>query len=113
MRLDWERQDDVAQRLYADNEKVAAGANITNNKLDAIHTLVNSNLTHEIRGKRDLAKINLLLLKEILELKKKSGIKPSGEAIDAIKIATAALAELEIILAERGGHGDARQNDGG
>lgn len=113
MHLDWERQDIVALRLYADNAKVAVAGQATNDKLDTIHTLVNSNLTQEIRGKRDLAKINLLLLKEVMELKHKAGVKPSGEAVDAIRVASAGLAELEIILAERAGHGDARENSGG
>jgi hypothetical protein len=102
MHLDWERQDVVAQRLYADNAKVAQVAAETSGKLDVIHGLVNSNLTQEMKGKRDLAVVNLALLKEVVELKKRTGITPTDASLRAIDMTTAMVAELNAILTARG-----------
>jgi hypothetical protein len=84
------QQEVVATRLETSNMETAATAEaaaaITNGKLDDIHVLVNSQMLEQIVAQHDTEVSNLTLMKEIIELKKASGIEPS-EATEAALIA--------------------------
>jgi len=116
---DWARQDEVADRLKvaqdattAATQRVAAAQvittervaevavavrdanSITDGKLDQIHTLVNSNLTSAKEDQLDEAKIVLVSLEEIVDLKRNAGIEPSETAMLVIQAQRVKIAKL-------------------
>lgn len=105
---DYKRQDDVAAQaasaarlLLAANERVAASTRITNGKLDVIHALVNSNMTAVIGAELAARRENLVLLLEVVAIKRAAGHEPTDEAISTIEVAKSKIAELETTLADR------------
>lgn len=81
-REDWQRQDEVADRLLASNRS-------TDGVLHEIHTLVNSNLTTSIEGEMAALKGQLFLLRRY---------EPDSEALPAIETR---VGELVAQLADR------------
>ncbi len=74
--LDWKREDDVAEKareaaklLLAANERVARNAEITNGKLDVIHTLVNSQMTSAMESELTACIAQEALMMEIIDIK--------------------------------------------
>src|SRR6185369_3456951 len=68
---DLARQDQVSTRtaeatklLAITNKQVAENADVTHSKLDAIHVLVNSNMTAAMQADLDATKRELLVLRE-------------------------------------------------
>lgn len=95
------RQDLVAKRLQEATERAASKAQETNNKLDVIHTLVNSNLTAAMQSEHDAIVRELAMIYEVIDLKKKAGHKPTVEALAAVKSTETRLSELHEQIAER------------
>jgi replicative DNA helicase len=117
--LDWARQDDVAAEakrqqgevaaqaaeaarlLLAENKKVAHTAAETNEKLDVIHTLVNSNMTAAMQSEYDATVRELAMMREVVALKKAAGEQPSPEAVAAIDATEQKIAQLAAELSDR------------
>jgi|GEM_PF-2731212 hypothetical protein len=107
-REDWAREDAVAAKaaeaarlLLAANERVAETTQVTNDKLDVIHTLVNSNVTKEMEARLEGSRREVAALREIVELRKQSGQDPTEEALAAILSTEEGVHELENDLADR------------
>ncbi len=110
--LDWKREDskekekadkaqEVADRLFASNEAVAANTKVTNGKLDIIHTLVNSNMTAAMKAELGATIEKLILMKQIVDRDKSDKITVLPEAILAIRNVESKIAELQATLADR------------
>jgi hypothetical protein len=100
---DYARQDAVAAQaaeaarlLLAENKKVAETAAVTNDKLDVIHVLVNSNMTAAMQGQLVALKAQLVLMQKLAEQK-----VSTEDEIGAIKAVQAQIAELEAALTDR------------
>lgn len=114
---DWERQDRLAKAAHetailaanslADSSKeIAAVAReqfeITDNKLDVIHQLVNSNLTAAMEGEMEALVGQRALMVEMLDLKATSGQPDvSPETKKVLYQIDLKIAELRIALADR------------
>jgi hypothetical protein len=96
---------EAARLLLADNaqraEVLAAAGTVTNGKLDQIHTLVNSNLSKAIEDQLEATEQQLILLREVAELKRAAGREPSPEATAALQRIEAKVAELRTQVADR------------
>jgi hypothetical protein len=92
---------EAAALLLAANERVARTAQVTNGKLDVIHTLVNSNMTAAMQSEYDATVRELAMMREVLELKEAAGREPGREAQAAIAATEARLAELAAALEDR------------
>lgn len=107
---DWRRQDEVAARaaevakqllakqeetaqktreaaelLVENNKVVAETAEITNGKLDQIHTLVNSNMTEALQSELDSVRAQLAMMRELITFKVAQGVEPSEETAATLK----------------------------
>ncbi len=107
-RIQWDREDTVAAKaaeaaklLLASNERVASTSKITNNKLDTIHALVNSNMTAAMQSEYDATRRELVLLLYVLELNRRAGSEPTQESLVEIDTAKKRIAELAIALESR------------
>lgn len=123
---DWARQDaiakkaaDAAELLIASNRKMAAQAAeaasllldsdkkrettaaITVQKLDVIHTLVNSNMTASMQSELIAVQAQLVLIREVMTLNSAAGREPSVETLAVEKAAETKVAELTAALADR------------
>lgn len=105
---DWARQDAVAAqareaaRLLLDaNERVAATTQVTNAKLDVIHTLVNSNMTAAMQAELDATVRELAMMGEVIELKRANGHEPSVNTLATFKATELRIGELKATLADR------------
>lgn len=98
---DYIRQDQVAERAARAVVAVAQVGMATNSKLEVIHGLVNSSLTSAMQSEHDAIAAQLILLKELTQIRKDAGKEPSTETISALGALEAKLAELTIHLAER------------
>lgn len=116
---DWKRQDlvaanlltrqdsiaaqtaEAARLLVASDLKLAATAKITLEKLDVIHTLVNSTMTAALQDGLDATVRQLSLLREVVELKRAAGKEPLEESVAEITATQAKIAELRAHLNDR------------
>ena len=109
---EWRRQDALtarataaAERLLAAQEeesaRVVRAHQETSDKLDVIHTLVNSNLTAAMQSEYEAIGRELIMMGEVLEMRRAAGQEPSPGALDAIAATEAKLGELDHALAER------------
>ena len=98
---DYARQDRVATALATNNRIVEQANRQTNTKLDVIHTLVNSNMTAALQSELDATKREMVMMIEVIDLKKASGKLPSEEALHAVELTQAKIAELQATLADR------------
>lgn len=92
---------EAAELLLAANERVATTASITNDKLDVIHTLVNSNMTAAMQSEFDATVRELAMMKEVINLKGAAGLSPTPEALSAVTSTEAKLQELAAALNDR------------
>jgi hypothetical protein len=106
------RQDEVAAQaaeaarlLLAANERVAIqsgeAAAVVNGKLAQIHELVNSNLTAQMEEAHGALTQQLVLMREVVSLNQAAGREPSPDAIEAITVIEAKVAELHAKLTDR------------
>jgi hypothetical protein len=77
-------QDEAAKLLEIANSAVVQTAAETNGKLDAIHVLVNSNMTAAMQSELDSIRRELLMMRQVLELKQAAGVPPTAEALQDI-----------------------------
>jgi hypothetical protein len=92
---------EAARLLVESNAKVAAAAASTNVKLDVIHTLVNSTMTKAMQSELDATKREVLMMLEVVELKKKAGTEPNPETLSAIEVTRSKISEMEAALEDR------------
>jgi hypothetical protein len=95
------RADQVAHQAAKVAKTLSENTAITNNKLDVIHTLVNSNLTAAMQSEHDSVIRELAMMLEIIELKKASGAEPSIDALSAVEATKSRLSELAAKLHDR------------
>jgi hypothetical protein len=107
-KMDWARQDAVAAQaaeaaslLLAENKRVAATAANTNNKLDTIHILVNSNMTKAMQAELDATRRDLASLREVARLNEEAGRPRSEEAHGVIEETALRIAKLDAELRDR------------
>ncbi len=105
---DYARQDAVAAKaaeaaklLIAANVRVEASARGTSDKLDAIHSLVNSNMTAAMQAELDATVRELAMMREVIELKRTAGKEPSPESLAAKEMTKTRIAELTAALNDR------------
>lgn len=102
---DYARQDVVAARLIASNDEIATTAKATAEKLGGqlqqIHTLVNSNLTAEMQARLEATRGQLVLMTEVIDLKRVAGHEPTEDASILLGKTKSTIAELEATLADR------------
>jgi hypothetical protein len=110
-----ERQDAIAAktaetaRLLAVNtravtETAHAAAEVaqrTNDKLDVIHVLVNSNMTAAMQAELDATLREAAMIQEVIELKKAAGSEPTVETLAALESARNKIGELGSALKDR------------
>lgn len=90
-----------ADLLLAANDRVAADTRLTHDKLNVIHSLVNSNMTASIQDQLDANIVSLALMHEIADLKEAAGQHPQQGAITAVGAVEAKIADLRSTLADR------------
>lgn len=102
---DYARQDQVAAAALTAAEKLQEKLDETSDesskKLDTIHTLVNSSMTAAMQTTLESLKMQLPMMLEIIELKKKAGLEPSVDTLAAVKAIRAKISELETDIAKR------------
>lgn len=105
---DWNRQDEVAERVAWAAKLLEENTSKVNGKLNSledgqkqIHILVNSNLTAQMDARRSSLVRELAVLRELAAIKTKSDNKPMPETFEAIKTAKESLNELEAQLKDR------------
>lgn len=107
-RLDYERQDKIAERVAEVARVTAESADHVTEKLNKIsnqaaqiHTLVNSDMTAARQAELDATRVVLRVLKRVVRTSLDKGVRPDQPDLDAIDDATARISELEQILADR------------
>ncbi len=105
---DYARQDQVAAQaaeaarlLIAANDRVAAQNKETQNSLKEIHTLVNSNLTSEMRNRFLAVSGQVALTKEIIRLNRINKIDPSEETLISLRGLEDVVKGLSLALQDR------------
>lgn len=74
---------------------------VTNDKLDIIHVLVNSNMTASMQAELDATVRELAMMHEVVDLKRKAGHEPTAAALIAIDATEAKVTELKAALDDR------------
>lgn len=105
---DYERQDEVAERakeaaeaLIQSQKDIVVATQDANGKLDVIHTLVNSNMTSEMKRALVATQGQLVLLERVIALNKAAGDKPTADNDATVKALEDQIAEMESALEER------------
>lgn len=123
---DWARQDMVAEKVQGAAEQARKAANLlveSNEQVASvqkttaestfkqlgdiqsqnhqIHTLVNSALSAEMEGRLDATRDTLVLMVELVDVKRKQGHEPTTEALEAITDKKGKVATLELMIADR------------
>jgi uncharacterized membrane protein len=91
---DYARQDAIALAARTASEK-------TNEKLDVIHTLVNSNMTAAMQAELDAIRREIVMMREVVALNLAAGREPTVEALAAIEATKLKITALEAQLAYR------------
>lgn len=115
----WDRDDAVAEQaakaaalLLAEQQatktrtnevaaSLAASTAATDAKLDAIHTLVNSDMTAARQSELDQTRVTLVMLRKVVALDHAAGRESSEQDVATIETTEARIAELQAILADR------------
>ncbi len=98
---DYARQDAVAARAATVARKLSDATSTSNIKLDAIHTLVNSNMTAALQAEHDAMVREAAMMQEVIDLKRAAGQEPNELAVAAQMATNQRIAELESVLATR------------
>lgn len=105
---DHERQDAVAAKaaealeVAKKSQAAIVSATVqTNDKLDVIHALVNSNLTLALQGELDATVRELALMRELMTLHRMYGTEPSPEAKEALAHTAARITSLQAQVNDR------------
>jgi len=89
-----ERVEEAARLQVEQNRKVAASTAATNDKLEEIHVAVNSNLDQAQREALEAKEMLVLLMEEIMALKRVNGIEPSDDTTETLKRTRQRVTEL-------------------
>lgn len=100
-REDWARLDQVRDQAAEAARLLVQSNNVTNSKLDVIHTLVNSNMTAAMQDALDSTIRERAALMELAELRRATGSDPKAETTAAIALASSIIADLQATLADR------------
>jgi hypothetical protein len=92
---------EAARLLVANNERQALASADIGEKLQVIHTLVNSNMTAAMQAEHDATGRELAMMREVIDLKKLSGHEPTANALSAIAKTEGRLDELAAALKDR------------
>jgi anion-transporting ArsA/GET3 family ATPase len=92
---------EAATLLLAENKRVAATAEKTNEKLDVIHILVNSNMTAAMQSELDATVREAAMMREVMRLNKSAGQAPTTAATDALAETDKRIAKLRAELHDR------------
>lgn len=92
---------EAAELLLAANERVAASSDRQDKQLRAIHGLVNSNLTKEKEERLIALEGKLVLMDELIDLRKSLGQRPTDSVISAREATVSDIAEVKEQLTER------------
>ena len=87
--------------LFVVNRRIEKTFTSTNLKLDAVHVLVNSNMSASMQAELDGAVRELAMMHEVIELKKAAGQEPSKMALDAIIRTEGRIDELQARINDR------------
>jgi hypothetical protein len=96
-----ETQQESIRRTDRVAEHVASAASAAEAKLDAIHTLVNSDMTAARQSELDQTRVTLVMLRKVVALDHAAGRKPSAQDVATIEATEARIAALQTILADR------------
>jgi hypothetical protein len=100
-----QKAEEARVALLHSNELVAKvaleQAHITDQKLDVIHRLVNSQLLVAMQAELDSTIRLSLVLKELTAVNRRSGIEPTRESVELLATADARIAELGVQISER------------
>lgn len=97
-----EKAADVAATRVAEvKSDLIQSTTATNGKLDVIHALSNSALTASMKSDEASQTINLMMMEEMLDLKKERGSEASEEAIEMLAKAKGRVEELRRAIVER------------
>lgn len=92
---------EVARNLKATNEHIAAAASEQKVQLQEIHALVNSNMTAAMQAELGATTRELVLMIEVIALKKVAGHEPTIESLAASETTKNKIAELTAALSDR------------
>lgn len=74
---------------------------ILKDKVDVVHTLVNSQLSAAIKGELDSKVSEVAMVRELIDLKAQSGNPPSVETLEAVQMLDARITELKSVMFDR------------
>jgi hypothetical protein len=94
-------QKESIARTDAVAERVAAATSTTTAQLNAIHTLVNSDMTAARQSELDQTRVTLAVLRKVVALDLAAGRDPAEADRATIDATEARIAELEAILEDR------------
>jgi uncharacterized Fe-S cluster-containing radical SAM superfamily protein len=107
-RADWLRQDEVARRVKQvalDQAQQAvdtvAGLKSNSQKLDVVHSLVNSQLQAALQAEHDALVAQLVLIRELVAVRTGEGTGPFPETLATIERISTRVNELAHIIEER------------
>ncbi len=98
---EYARQDEVARRVEIVQKTTATARTLMNNKLDQIHELVNSNMTTALLSEHNALNGQLVLMYEVIALRRQSRQEPSAETLSTIEDIKTKLAILTDTLSTR------------
>lgn len=93
--------EEAAELLVKQDKKIEVSSKATAEKLDVIHTLVDGSLTASMKSEFHATRRELVMMKEVMELKKDAGREPSPETLTAIQFTEEKVLELQEALAAR------------
>ena len=91
----------VAEVAKETGDKIVVAAKVTNDKLDVLHTLVNSQYTAALQAELDATMRELVMVHEVIDLKRAQGQQPSEMSQATIAATEAKIAALHTTLDER------------
>lgn len=97
---DYERQDEVARLAARAVAAQAYQARLAGEKLDKIHTLVNSDMTAARQSELDQTRVLVAVLRRVVALSRQRGHQDLAD-VEALERASARAGELEAMLADR------------
>lgn len=95
---EYARQDEIARAKEA---KLALREKVTDQKLDIIHKLVNSNLTNVMKSELSAVERELALLHEVAEMHRSNGREPTPEMRATIAATEQRVADLAQVIRDR------------
>lgn len=86
--------------------RIQVEARISQRAIERVHVLVNSNMTSVLESEVSAIRRELVLLKELTNMRQAAGHEPSAESMAEIAATEAKIAELDTNLRERAGQAE-------